>query len=365
MSQMIDNIIRLSDLIGLSSREQEVACDVREYFTSLGYEVFTDPIGNVIVNKNLNNKDKKQKVMLFAHMDEIGFIIRKIEKNGFIRFERLGGVNTQILPGTKVKIIGSKKQVLGVIGVKSHHFMPANEKYVVPQINEMYIDVFVGSDKELNPLGIEVGSLIALESSAKVVNNDYVIGKSLDNRACMAILYELAKIIDFNQLNFNLYFCFPVMEEFNIRGILPVIRRIRPDITIGIDITPSNDTPDLNYNDVVLGNGPAITCMNFHAGGTLSGVLPDKEMFDLIRKAAKESDINLQNEVSPGVITENAFILFENEGIKVANLSIPTRYTHTPNETMMLSDLQDLVKLLIQLVNVELVEYIEKRKEEL
>jgi putative aminopeptidase FrvX len=365
MNQINKDILRLSNLIGISSREQDIAKDVRSHFESLGYEIYTDPIGNVVVSRNNRSNKTHQKIMFFAHMDEIGFIVRKIEANGFIRFERVGGVNTQILPGTKIIILGDKKSRKGVIGVKSHHFMPANEKFIVPQINEMYIDAFVKSKKELYDLGIDVGTFIALDSETTIIDDEYVVGKSLDNRVCMAVLYELAKTVDFSLLNYDLYFCFPVMEEFNIRGILPIIRRIKPDITIGLDITPSNDTPDLDYNDIALGKGPALTSMNFHSGGTLAGVLPDKELYDLIKLAAKTKEIHLQNEVAPGVITENAFILFENEGVKVANLSIPTRYTHTSNETMMLSDINALLNLLTHLVNVELVRFIKQRKEKL
>ncbi|TXT19358.1 MAG: hypothetical protein FD133_356 [Erysipelotrichaceae bacterium] len=365
MNQLNSNIIRLCNLVGISSREHEVAKDVQQAFTALGYDVYTDVIGNVVAHNKASNGKTTSKVLIFAHMDEIGFIIRKVEKSGFIRFERLGGVNTQILPGTKVKIMGTKGVVSGVIGVKSHHFMPANEKFIVPQINEMYIDAFVNSAEELSDHGVEVGTFIALDSEARIVNEKYIVGKTLDNRVCMAVLYELAALVKNNKFNYDLYFCFPVMEEFNIRGIMPVIRKIRPDITIGLDITPANDTPDLDYNDIALGKGPAVTCMNFHAGGTLAGVLPDKDLFDLVRISAKNKKIDLQLEVAPGVITENAFILFENEGVKVVNLSIPTRYTHTSNETMMLSDIEKMIELLIQFLQVELRNFIEERKEEL
>lgn len=364
MERMIENMIRLSNLIGIISREHDIAKDARQYFKTLGYEVYTDPIGNVMAHHNPETNEVRTKVLLFAHMDEIGFIIRKIEKDGFIRFERLGGVNTQILPGTKVKIMGSKGPLEGVIGVKSHHFMPANDKFIIPQIHDMYIDAFTDSSEELKELGVEVGTLICLESEARILNKKYLTGKALDNRACMAILYELATLVKDVNFNYDLYFCFPVLEEFNIRGILPIVRRIKPDISIGLDITPSCDTPDLTYNDIALGQGPAITCMNFHAGGTLAGVIPDRDLFELIKLSAHKKLIDIQYEVSPGVITENAFILFENEGVKVANLSIPTRYTHTPNETIMLQDAKNMVRLLDQLLEVDLRNYIVGRKEE-
>lgn len=354
---LVNNIVELSNLCAVSSNEQVVASYLRNRYLDSSYQFEVDPIGNVLVHKNDIDKRTKERVIVFAHMDEIGFIIRKIETNGFLRFERVGGVNTQILPGTPVCINTANGSVHGVIGVQSHHFMGVDEKFKVPAITNLYIDVFAKSKEEVVSKGIDVGSFVTFKPNAQIIDDTFITGKSMDNRASMAAIMKISDILENESLPYDVYFCFPVMEEFNIRGIMPVIRRVQPDISIGIDITVACDTPDLNYNEIALGSGPAITVFNFHGRGTLAGVLPNKELLDSFTKLGSKLNIPLQKEVAPGVITENAFILFENHGVKVVNLSIPTRYTHTPNETVAISDVEQLVSLL--------VEFLKNRKEEI
>lgn len=345
-------IVELSNLTSVSSNEHMVIDYIKNYYSDSNYSLKVDSIGNVLIYKEADLDDSKQKVIVFAHMDEIGFIIRKIESNGFLRFERVGGVNTQILPGTPVLINGT---VHGVIGVQSHHFMPTDNKFKVPQIIDQYIDILVDTKEAVLELGIDVGSFVTFRPNAQVIHNQFVTGKSMDNRSSMAAIMKVSRHLEHEISDYNIYYCFPVMEEFNIRGIMPIIRKIKPDISIGLDITVACDTPDLDYNDISLGQGPAITAFNFHGRGTLAGVLPNRELYNQMIDLAKYMNINLQKEVAPGVITENAFILFENYGVKVLNLSIPARYTHTPNETVSIKDINELISLLS--------EFLRKRKE--
>lgn len=346
LMKLVQQIIELSDLVGISSREYRITENIKSRFANSTYKLDVDNIGNVTLSHQNNDTDKKN-ILIFAHMDEIGLIVRKITDDGYIYFERLGGVNTQILPGTKFILDASKGLVEGVIGVQSHHFMQVDNKFKVPPIQSLYIDICASSRQEVLDQGIDVGTMGVFKSKCEVIHDKYIRGKALDNRVAMAILLRLAEELENDKLDYNLHFCFPVMEEFNIRGLLPVIRKIKPDISIGIDITPTCDTPDLDYNTIHLGGGPAITYMNFHGGGTLAGVLPDKELIEKFENIARKENIKIQREISPGVITENAFCLFENEnGVKVANLSIPTRYTHTPFETESLEDIQSMYKLL-------------------
>ncbi|MEA5026092.1 MAG: M42 family peptidase [Erysipelotrichaceae bacterium] len=343
---MLKKIMDLADLIGVSSQEQRVASYLINHIPAAKYDINTDNLGNLVVSSKLNRPDQRN-VLLFAHMDEIGLIIRQINDKGFLYFERLGGVNTQILPGTRFKLDGMKGFVKGVIGVQAHHFMSPEHKMIIPALSELYLDIGASSKDEVLASGIDVGSLAAFDACCEIKADKYLCGKALDNRMAVGVLLELIENLADQLFSFNLFFCFPVMEEFNIRGLMPVIRKIKPDISIGIDITPACDTPDLHYNDIKLNSGPAITCMNFHGGGTLAGVLPDQDLFRMIVTEAANQQITLQKEVAPGVITENAFALFENEnGIKVANLSIPTRYTHTPFETAAISDIQNLYQVL-------------------
>lgn len=339
-----ERIRHLASLDGISSREDAVIDYMYDAFCAFSNQVEVDRIGNVIC-RFPGTSESARKMMLFAHMDEIGFIIRKIEDSGFIRVERIGGVSTQILPGTYVKILG-KEPVMGVIGTPSHHFIKAESKFSVPAVNELYIDIGAASKKEVEDRGIRVGNMVVFDDHYMKLSENLISGKALDDRAGCAILLELAEALAEGQPEWDVYLVAAVMEEYNIRGIMPAVRKIQPEVSIGIDITPACDTPDMDYNDIALGKGPALTEMNFHGRGTLAGVLPDQKLLEKLVEICENRQIPYQREVAPGVITENGFILFENEGIAVANVSIPTRYTHTPFECIHRQDAEQIVELL-------------------
>ena len=317
-----------------------------------------DNIGNInVIFESKSNPNKF--ITLFAHSDEIGFIIKKIENNGFIRIERIGGVNRNILHGTTIQFINKKGDIdlikdsaifilLGVIGVKSHHFMKDSEKGIISSQDELYVDIGAFSKEEvLNKYNLRVGSIAVFNSKARV-NNDLIIGKAMDDRANCALLLCLAEEIKDMDINFSVCITISVQEEFNIRGILPSIERIKPYIAVGLDITPSCDTPDLaGFSDVMINKGVGITAMNFHGRGTLAGMIPDEKLLKHITNVADLNKIPYQYEVALGVLTETAFLEFSgNYGVPCASLSIPTRYTHTNIETISINDLINAKKLL-------------------
>lgn len=338
-------IQELTDLTGVSSREENVIQYMYQEFKKHTEDVFVDNLGNVTAKFSSGKKDAK-KIMIFGHMDEIGFIVRKIEKDGFIRIERIGGVSTQILPGLVINFQGKKGTVKGIIGTPAHHFIKTQDKFSVPQVEELYVDIGASSEEQVRDMGINVGCFAAFESRYLEMANNIICAKALDDRAALAIMLSFLDEIKEMSFEWDIYVVAAVMEEYNIRGIMPAVRKLQPDVMIGIDITPSCDTPDMYYNNVILGNGPALCYMNFHGGGTLAGVLPDKKLLEFAEKVMEARDIPYQREISPGVITENAFTLYENEGIPVCNISIPTRYTHTPVECVSLDDLTQIVKTL-------------------
>lgn len=350
---LIKRVLELSDIIGPSYREDRVIEYLVKEFRKITSNVEVDNIGNInVIFKSESNPDKF--ITLFAHSDEIGFIIKKIENNGFIRIERIGGVNRNILHGTTIQFINENGDiVLGVIGVKSHHFMKDSEKGIISSQEELYVDIGAFSKEEVcNKYNLRVGSVAVFYSKARV-NNELIIGKAMDDRANCALLLCLAEEIKDIDIDFSVCITISVQEEFNIRGILPAIERIKPYIAIGLDITPSCDTPDLDgFSDVALNKGVGITAMNFHGRGTLAGMIPDEKLLNHIIKVAKDNKISHQYEVALGVLTETAFLEFSgNYGVPCASLSIPTRYTHTNIETMSINDLINAKKLLYLFLN--------------
>lgn len=343
----------LTNLWGVSGHEDEVIKYMYKMFMNYSKDVEADALGNVICSFKSGFKDAK-KLLIFGHMDEIGFVIRKVENNGFLRFERVGGVNRQILPGTILSIRGKNgEKVRGVIGVKSHHFMNADEKSRIPDVHSLYIDAGCSSKEEVYKRGIYEGCFAAFAPEFVELNKDVITVKSVDDRAACVILAGLAEKISniSEELKVDLYLVASVQEEFNIRGIMPAVQRIHPDAAIGIDITPSCDTPDLSSeSDTVLGKGPAITYMNFHGRGTLAGLLPDPGLVEYIEETAVEKKIPFQREVSIGVLTETAYIQLTDNGVSTANISIPIRYSHTPIETVDIGDIENTEKLLFEVI---------------
>lgn len=344
-------IKELTEINGNSGYEDEVIKYLIMKLKDSASEIRVDSIGNVTAIYKCG-KENAKKVMLFAHMDEVGMVVRKIEDNGILRAQKLGSVNPNILPGTMIEVIGEHRKVSGVIGTKSHHFLQPEDKYKVDNFEKLYIDVGASSKEDVEKLGIKVGNPIVYKSNFTELANDQICNKAMDNRAAISILVNIGLNIQKDKLNSDLYLVFGVQEEFNTRGMMPVVREVVPDIAIGFDITPSCDVPDVKqYSDVVIGKGPALTYMNHHGRGTLAGLVANTKLLSFIEEVAKENNIQFQREVAIGVLTETAYIVFENSNTVVANISIPTRYTHTPIEVVSLRDINDCYNLVYNFLN--------------
>ena len=162
------------------------------------------------------------------------------------------------------------------------------------------------------------------------------------------MLLELARYLKGKQLSADYYLVASVQEEFNIRGIMPAARTVDADVAIGLDITPSGDTPDVGgATDVKLGAGPAFTYLNYHGRGTLNGIVPNEALVHFLERTCEKNDIPYQREVCRGLLTETAYVAISGtKGVATASISIPTRYAHTPVETASLRDIQSAVLLL-------------------
>ncbi len=339
-------------LHGVSSREDEVAAYMRREFGKYCRDVSVDMLGNVTAHFPANRPDA-QRVLIFAHMDEVGLVVRKVEKDGYIRLERISAVNSHIIPGTifEVRTHGGKF-VRGVVGAKSHHYMKPEEKNRMPELAELALDIGCRSKEEVLALDIDVGCVVSFVPTFTELANNCVATKSLDDRiACLALI-DLAAYVQDKNLPFELFLVASVQEEFNIRGIMPAARKADPDIAIGLDITPAGDSPDIaGMNDIRLGGGPAFTYLNYHGRGTLAGLVPNEPLVHFLEAQCRTAGIPFQREVGRGLLTETAYIQISgSKGVATAGVSIPVRYAHTPIETVCLDDLACTVTLLQQFV---------------
>lgn len=347
-----ETLFSLLQLNAISGHEGNVADVMQTAFSKQAKEVWRDRLGNVVARYG-SDKPDALRLMIFAHMDEVGFMVRKIESNGFLRFERVGGPAQITMPGSVVTLIGSKGPVPGCIGIKAYHFAKGDERTQSPSIDKLWIDIGAKDKADAEQMGIQVGTTVTLYNPPQLLANDLVCSKALDDRLGCTALLGVADTIGGASLNITVFLVASVQEEFNIRGIVPVLRRVRPDLAIGIDITPSCDTPDLqDYSEVRVNQGVGVTCLNYHGRGTLAGLVTPPRLIRMLEQTARENNIPVQREVAPGVITETGYIQVEQDGIPCASLSIPCRYTHSPAEVASLRDLADCIRLLSALAGM-------------
>lgn len=352
VNSAITYLKELTSLNAVSSKEDPVIHYMKNGFLQHSNYVAVDVLGNVMCHFPSGQANAK-KVMIFGHMDEVGFIIRNIDENGFLYVERIGGSNINVMPGLRINVLGESGVVAGFVGTKSYHFLKPDEKGSLPAQEKLYIDIGVKSKAEAEEKGVKIGCCACYHSDFIERDNGWVTGKAMDNRVACTVLLQLAEHLSDHKekLKWDVYLVACVQEEFNIRGILPAVRKIKPDVSIGVDVTPACDTPDLRkFSEVTLDGGPALTFLNYHGKGTLAGVLPDSKLMDHLVKVCENEAIPYQREVAVGVITENAFIVFEEFGVVTANISVPTRYTHTPIETVSLRDVKLTERLLFYFI---------------
>lgn len=326
-----DLLERLCAIHAVSGREDRITAFVRDAIETRVDEISVDNLGNVVgILKGSQHPDCR--LMLQAHMDELGLIVRNITEDGFLLFERVGGVPEKSLLGQKVDLLTDGGELVsGYVGTKSHHITRPDEKLVVPKVHDMYIDVGAASREEVQALGIQVGDPLAYHPNYHRFGDGQICSKALDNRVSVFILLHLLEQLSVRRPPCTLVFSFTVLEEFSIRGSLPTVNLTKPDAIISLDITVATDTPSGgNLHPVALRKGPAIKMMDFHGRGTLGGMFSSPKLRKFIEQTAGEIGIPLQREVIIGVITDPAFQLYLGEkGYTIAGLSIPHRYSHS------------------------------------
>ena len=309
-------------------------------------EVSVDNLGNVIALIK-GKSESAPKVMIFAHTDQIGMFVKSITEEGFLKIVRLGGVPERILAGATIQIKTKSSQIIsGVIGTISHHLTPDDKKYVVPKIEEMYVDIGAKSKTDALALGVEVGSPAFYEPKFTKLANNRIAATSVDDRAGCAVLVKLAERLSTSKPAANIYLVGSVQEEFNLRGAMVAAQQIKPNAAISLDLAVSTDTPDMKgVNELALDKGPIIGLYTFHGRGTLNGLIPHPKMVKIVEDSATKLKMNLQRHASVGMLTDASYVQFVDNGIPCVDLAWPTRYTHSGIETCSLNDLENLEEL--------------------
>ena len=315
-------------------------------------EIRVDVLGNVIATIKSEHPSTSS-LMVFAHTDSLGMIVKKIEENGFIRIERIGGVPERILAASNVILqtaVGTT--INGVVGYVSHHLTPPEDKYKVKPINECYLDIGAKSAQEVADAGVRVGTPVIYRPSFEKLLNNRVSATSIDDRGGCALLVELAEHFRKNRPPITLHLVGTVQEEFNLRGAMVAAQQIKPTAAISIDLVAASDTPDIqNGNGIKVDSGPVVGTYTFHGRGTLNGLIPHPHLLSLIDKAAASAKINLQRHATIGLLTDASYVQLVGDGVACADLAWPTRYTHSGVESCSLNDLEELKELLIEIIS--------------
>ena len=332
---------------GLSGHEGRVRRYLAATLADLGITSRSDRLGNLIAT--LAGDAKAPSVMLFAHMDQLGLIVRKIEASGLVRVERLGGVPEKALPSQEVLFcVGAGKDVPGLIANKSHHATAQDEKYRVLPYAELYVDAGFASAAEVLAAGIDVGTPIVYAPNAVELAGGRLAGTSVDDRAACAVMIEVARALMDAKKRPTVHLVFSVQEEFNLRGAVTAAQALMPDIAIQLDLILATDTPDMGARgDVKLGGGPAMSLYSFHGRGTLNGTLPHPALVALFEATARAEQLVLQRSVHIGALTDSSYVQLVGQGVAAIDLGFPMRYSHSSLEVCDLGDLVGLTQLLV------------------
>ena len=329
---------KLSNAFGVSGADEEVKEIILREITPYCEKIEILKDGNIIAFKK-GKKTPKKKIMLFAHTDEVGFIVKSITDDGYLKFEEVGGIDARILLSSRV-VIGDKK-IPGIIGIKAVHMTSKEEREKTVKITDLYIDIGVDSKEEAEKY-VNKGDYIAFDSSYEKLSENRVKGKAFDNRAGVSILIELLK----KDALYDFYASFNSLEEIGLKGAMTVARYAEPDIALILEGTTCSDVPGTpcENQSTVLGGGAALSVAD---GASCSS----KELNEFIVNLAKENNIKLQVKRTGRGGNDAGAVQVSGVGVKTSVISVPVRYIHSPVSVMDLRDYESAFQIAECFVN--------------
>ncbi|MBR5215916.1 MAG: M20/M25/M40 family metallo-hydrolase [Bacteroidales bacterium] len=298
-------------------------------------ELYSDTLGNVVAHKK--NPGKK-KLMITAHIDEVGFMVKYIDENGMLYVVPIGGIDLMLLPGTRLAVHHGENSFLGVVGRKPIHLLNEKER-VSFSIEDTWLDLGFKS-REHALQSVSVGDPVTFSTECVQMSDDFITTRSADNKIGSMIMLELMLELHGCATDYDIYYVSTVQEEIGLRGAMPAAVQIQPDIAIVVDATHATDYPNVNQKlcgDVRLGSGPSL-CVSPDT---------DRSLIEQLMEAADKSGIPYQMEGHPNASgTEARAIQLQCKGIQTAIVSYPVRYMHSPSEVVSISDIKNCVALL-------------------
>jgi len=330
---MLKTLKELCMLSGVSGYEDEVRDYIIENAKKHTNDITTDSMGNVIVFKK-GNITPKEKLVLCAHMDEIGLVVTNIADDGYLRVAFVGGIDRRVILGKAVKV--GKNKVAGVIGCKAIHLVKQKEREKPMDIDDMYIDIGASSKQEAEEL-VSLGDPIEFDENVVEFGDGFIKAKAIDDRFGCAVLLELIK----SKLPIDCTFVFTVQEEVGLRGAFAAAYSTAPDIAIAVEGTTAADLPSVSANKKVckLGDGPVIPFMD-------AGTIYNKEVQKVLHDIAERNGISWQTKTYISGGTDGAAFQKSRAGVKVVGIAAPIRNLHSPTCVGKISDMEDVQKLI-------------------
>lgn len=333
---MKELIKELSSFCGISGFEYRINEKIKEKFAPFCDEVYTDISDNVICVKKCG-KPNAGRIVIEAHIDEIGLMVNEIDKNGFLGVVSVGGVDPRILVSSEV-VVHAKRDIAGVVGAKPPHLISKDEERKAYKITDLAIDTGLSADEVLSL--IRIGDAVTMTSPCIELLGDKLAGKSLDDRASVAILLDVMKNLLGKDLGTDVYAVCSSKEEVGGFGAMTATYNIKPDLAIAIDVC-HGITPDNSYSAYEVGGGAVVTLgPNIHPA--ISKRLKD---------VAEQYDIKIQIDVDGGNTGTDAWVMQTvGEGVPTGLLSLPLKYMHTSHEVISAVDAKAVSDLLCKFI---------------
>ncbi|MFO8060978.1 MAG: M42 family metallopeptidase [Bacillota bacterium] len=340
---------RLTGLQGVSGHETPVIEFLQSELRPLVDSVEVDPLGNVLMTRAGSREGPR--LLIAAHSDQIGAVVRYADDDGFLRLERIGGILNSLLVGRKVRV----GDVFGVIGVKAGHYQTPEDRRRVPETQDLYVDIGVDSREAAEDLGVTVGTPVTYDDQLSLFADGHrFAGAGVDNRAGCAVLWQVLQELKDDDFGGQLCAAFTVQEETGLRGAGAAAERIRPDFALALDTIPCGGTPDVGRDllHTEIGRGPVFALVSGPGG---RAPVPPKIRRILLSTAEKHG-IPHQPVIFSGGNNDAAAMQLAGGGIAAGSITIPRRYSHSPVEMADLRDLEHTTQLLTAVVR-EMEEY--------
>jgi endoglucanase len=336
--KLVEVLEKLSNANGVTGREDVVRNLMEEYLEPYVDEVREDKLGNLIAFKK--GKKDAPTVMIAAHMDEVGLMVKNIKKKGFLQFTKIGGIDDRILLAQKVVVHTDKGPLAGVVGSKPVHIQNEAEKKKAIEADKLFIDVGAKDKGEAERMGVQVGDVVSFDTGFARLSDDVVLGKAFDDRVGCAVMVEVMRRLQ--DVECNVYSVGTIQEEVGLRGATIAAFQVEPDVAFALDATVAGDTPGVVEGEAPakMGEGSVLTVAD-------AGLIAHPKVLRLLVDSAKENKISYQLETGIRGSTDAARIALSREGVPSGVVSVPARYIHSPAAIVNLDDVENSVRLVV------------------